>query len=79
MDLLNPYASSRPLKKEILIREFRYDNCYPVDTVTMADYDSAESGSPTRFQKMATAIDSVERDLFYYVCQWGVGSDVGAW
>ncbi|KAF7540953.1 hypothetical protein G7054_g896 [Neopestalotiopsis clavispora] len=57
----------------------KYDNCYPVDNVTMADYDSAESGSPARFQTMAAALDAVDRDINYFVCQWGVGQDVGAW
>ncbi|KAI0125582.1 glycoside hydrolase superfamily [Xylariales sp. AK1849] len=57
----------------------KYDNCYPVDNVTMADYNSAEAGSPTRFQAMASAIDAVDRDLHYFICQWGVGSDIGAW
>lgn len=45
----------------------------------MADYDSAESGSPARFQTMAAALDAVDRDINYFVCQWGVGEDVGAW
>ncbi|KAK6083040.1 alpha-galactosidase precursor [Seiridium cupressi] len=45
----------------------------------MADYDSAESGSPARFQTMAAALDAVDRDINYFVCQWGVGQDVGAW
>ncbi|KAI4593806.1 hypothetical protein KJ359_008847 [Pestalotiopsis sp. 9143b] len=57
----------------------KYDNCYPVNNVTMADYDSAESGSPARFQTMAAALDAVDRDINYFVCQWGVGEDVGAW
>jgi alpha-galactosidase len=45
----------------------------------MADYDSTEAGSPTRFQTMASALAAVDRDINYYVCQWGVGTDIGSW
>ncbi|KAI1855490.1 hypothetical protein JX266_000355 [Neoarthrinium moseri] len=57
----------------------KYDNCYPTDKVLMADYDSAEAASPARFQTMAAALDAVDRDINYFICQWGVGTNVGAW
>jgi alpha-galactosidase len=28
---------------------------------------------------MAKVLDSVDRDMQYFVCQWGIGTDVGAW
>lgn len=28
---------------------------------------------------MAAALDTIQRDIAYYVCQWGIGYDVGAW
>jgi hypothetical protein len=45
----------------------------------MVDYTGAEWISPTRFQVMAKALDAVERPIQYYVCQWGVGTDIGKW
>ena len=57
----------------------RYDNCYPINGSTMVDYESAEAVAPTRFQKMAGVLESLERDMAYFVCQWGVGVDVGEW
>jgi hypothetical protein len=45
----------------------------------MVDSSSAESQSPARFQHMAAELDSVDRDIHYYVCQWGIGTDVGLW
>jgi hypothetical protein len=45
----------------------------------MVDYTGAEWISPTRFQVMAQALDAVERPIQYYVCQWGVGTDIGKW
>ena len=45
----------------------------------MVDSSSAESQSPARFQRMATVLDSVDRDIQYFVCQWGIGTDVGSW
>ncbi|KAH8676173.1 glycoside hydrolase superfamily [Xylariales sp. PMI_506] len=57
----------------------KYDNCYPVNASVMVDYDSAIAVSPARFQTMAAAIDAVDRDMNYFICQWGVGTDVGSW
>jgi hypothetical protein len=45
----------------------------------MVDSSSAESQSPARFQHMATELDAVDRDIKYYVCQWGIGTDTGKW
>ncbi|KAI8931484.1 hypothetical protein NX059_011150 [Plenodomus lindquistii] len=45
----------------------------------MVDSSSAESQSPVRFQHMAAELEEVERDIQYYVCQWGIGTDVGEW
>jgi len=45
----------------------------------MVDSSSAESQSPARFQLMAAELDDVDRDIQYYICQWGIGQDVGAW
>jgi len=28
---------------------------------------------------MAAELDDVDRDIQYYICQWGIGQDVGAW
>lgn len=28
---------------------------------------------------MAAELDAVDRDIQYYVCQWGIGTDVGTW
>jgi hypothetical protein len=66
------------LYAQILIRS-RYDNCYATSNTTMVDSSSAESQSPARFQHMAAELDMVDRDLEYYVCQWGIGHDVGEW
>ncbi|KAH8594067.1 alpha-galactosidase precursor [Bisporella sp. PMI_857] len=57
----------------------KYDNCYAVSPDVMVDNQSEESISPTRFQTMANAIDAVERDFEYYVCQWGIGYNIGTW
>lgn len=57
----------------------RYDNCYSTSNTTMVDSSSAESQSPARFQHMAAELDAVDRDIQYYVCQWGIGTDVGDW
>ncbi|ORY57530.1 glycoside hydrolase superfamily [Pseudomassariella vexata] len=57
----------------------KYDNCYPVSNTTMVDYVSKESISPARFEKMAGVLDTIDRDMHYFVCQWGVGYDVGEW
>jgi hypothetical protein len=45
----------------------------------MVDYYGEEWISPTRFQVMANAVAAVDRPMEYYVCQWGVGTDVGQW
>jgi hypothetical protein len=57
----------------------RYDNCYSTSKTNMVDSSSAESQSPARFQHMAAELDAVDRDIQYYVCQWGIGQDVGTW
>jgi alpha-galactosidase len=45
----------------------------------MVDGSSKEAQSAARFQHMASVLDSVDRDIQYFVCQWGIGTDVGAW
>jgi hypothetical protein len=45
----------------------------------MVDSSSAESQSPVRFQHMASALDAVDRDIKYFICQWGIGTDTGDW
>jgi|SRR5690242_20433868 len=45
----------------------------------MVDSSSAESQSPARFQHMAAELDAVDRDIQYFVCQWGIGVDTGDW
>lgn len=57
----------------------RYDNCYATSNTTMVDSDSAEAKSPSRFQKMASSLANVDRDFQFFVCQWGIGEDVGDW
>ncbi|KAI0022446.1 glycoside hydrolase superfamily [Xylariomycetidae sp. FL0641] len=57
----------------------KYDNCYPVSPDNMVDYDSAGATSPERHQKMATELDSVDRDMAYFICQWGIGTNVEEW
>ncbi|KAL6710295.1 hypothetical protein ACN47E_009241 [Coniothyrium glycines] len=57
----------------------KYDNCYSTSDTTMVDSSSAESQSSARFQHMAAELDAVDRDIQYYVCQWGIGTDVGQW
>ncbi|KAH7070770.1 glycoside hydrolase superfamily [Paraphoma chrysanthemicola] len=57
----------------------KYDNCYSTSKTTMVDSSSTESQSPARFQHMATELEAVDRDIQYYVCQWGIGTDVGRW
>ena len=63
----------------ILLTMCRYDNCYSTSNTTMVDSSSAESQSPARFQHMAAELEAVDRDIKYYVCQWGIGTDVGEW
>ncbi|KAH6632928.1 glycoside hydrolase superfamily [Boeremia exigua] len=57
----------------------KYDNCYSTSNTTMVDSSSAESQSPARFQHMAAELEAVDRDIQYFVCQWGIGVDTGAW
>ncbi|RAR02868.1 carbohydrate-binding module family 35 protein [Stemphylium lycopersici] len=57
----------------------KYDNCYSTSNTTMVDSSSAEAQSPARFQHMAAELDAVDRDIQYFVCQWGIGTDVGEW
>lgn len=45
----------------------------------MVDSSSAESQSPARFEHMAAELDAVNRDIQYFVCQWGIGVDTGEW
>ncbi|KAF2702946.1 carbohydrate-binding module family 35 protein [Pleomassaria siparia CBS 279.74] len=57
----------------------KYDNCYATSSTTMVDSDSAESQSPGRFETMATSLDNLDRDMHYFICQWGIGQNVGSW
>lgn len=62
-----------------MLRQNRYDNCYATSNTTMVDSDSDEAKSSARFEKMAASLDAVDRDIAYYICQWGIGTDVGEW
>ncbi|KAI0119863.1 carbohydrate-binding module family 35 protein [Daldinia grandis] len=57
----------------------KYDNCYSSSKDKMADYVSPESTSPERHKKMAALLDDVDRDIAYFICQWGIGEDLGEW
>ncbi|KAF2446102.1 carbohydrate-binding module family 35 protein [Karstenula rhodostoma CBS 690.94] len=57
----------------------KYDNCYATSKTTMVDSDSAEAKSPARFQKMETSLEAVDRPFQYFICQWGIGENVGEW
>ncbi|CAG9940255.1 unnamed protein product [Clonostachys rosea f. rosea IK726] len=57
----------------------KYDNCYSTSRDVMVDVDSDESKSPARFIKMAAALDETDRDIKYFLCQWGIGEDVPQW
>ncbi|KAL7625540.1 hypothetical protein AAE478_004760 [Parahypoxylon ruwenzoriense] len=57
----------------------KYDNCYSSSRDTMADYVSPASTSPERHKKMASVLDGVDRDIAYFICQWGIGEDLGEW
>ncbi|KAJ4252399.1 hypothetical protein NW762_010997 [Fusarium torreyae] len=57
----------------------KYDNCYATSKTEMVDADSAEAKSPDRFVKMAAAINETNRDIQYFLCQWGIGEDVPQW
>jgi hypothetical protein len=45
----------------------------------MVDSTSAEAQSPNRFIKMAEALNQTDRDIEYYLCQWGIGTNVPDW
>ena len=45
----------------------------------MVDSESEESQSPARFQVMAKFLEDVDRDIAYYICQWGIGENVPEW
>jgi len=45
----------------------------------MVDNAAPEFASPSRFQKMANALETVDRDIRYSICQWGLGTNVGDW
>ncbi len=76
-----PQANLFLIKSVLLIRRClpRYDNCFANSTTLMVDYYGDEWISPTRFEVMANAVAAVDRPMEYYVCQWGVGTDVGQW
>ncbi|XDG01476.1 hypothetical protein ABKA04_001091 [Annulohypoxylon sp. FPYF3050] len=57
----------------------KYDNCFASSKTVAADYTSAVSTSPARHEKMAAILDEVDRDIAYFICQWGVGQDLGEW
>ncbi|KAI2464131.1 carbohydrate-binding module family 35 protein [Annulohypoxylon bovei var. microspora] len=57
----------------------KYDNCYSSSTTVEADYSSPASTSPARHEKMAAVLEDVDRDIAYFICQWGVGQDLGEW
>ncbi|KAF1850408.1 carbohydrate-binding module family 35 protein [Cucurbitaria berberidis CBS 394.84] len=57
----------------------KYDNCYATSKTTMVDSSSAEAQSPARFQHMAAELEAVNRDIQYFLCQWGIGTNVGKW
>ncbi|KAI1041053.1 hypothetical protein LB505_005843 [Fusarium chuoi] len=54
----------------------KYDNCYATSKTNMVDATSTEAKSPNRFIKMAAAINETDRDIKYFLCQWGIGEDV---
>ncbi|KAI1413549.1 carbohydrate-binding module family 35 protein [Hypoxylon sp. FL1857] len=57
----------------------KYDNCYSSSKTVMADYVSPASTSPERHEKMASVLKGVDRDIAYFICQWGIGEDLGEW
>ncbi|KAK1982726.1 alpha-galactosidase [Colletotrichum cereale] len=57
----------------------KYDNCYAVEPDIMVDYRHPEAISPDRFEIMAEALNTTDRDILYQVCQWGTGYDLGIW
>ena len=57
----------------------RYDNCYATSTDEMVDSESEEAQSPARFETMAGFLEAVDRDIAYFICQWGIGENVPDW
>ncbi|KAH7018501.1 glycoside hydrolase superfamily [Microdochium trichocladiopsis] len=57
----------------------KYDNCYSTSRTVMVDSSSAESQSPRRFQVMADELAKTDRDIQYFLCQWGIGQNVPEW
>jgi hypothetical protein len=57
----------------------KYDNCYATSDTEMVDADSAESQSPSRFIHMGEALNATDRDIQYFLCQWGIGENVPSW
>ncbi|KAH7308510.1 glycoside hydrolase superfamily [Stachybotrys elegans] len=57
----------------------KYDNCYSTSTTQMVDSSSAESQSPERFIVMGDALNETDRDIQYFLCQWGIGRNVPEW
>ncbi|KAF4978219.1 hypothetical protein FZEAL_5380 [Fusarium zealandicum] len=57
----------------------KYDNCYPTSKTQMVDFESKEAQSPDRFIKMADALNKNDRDIKYFLCQWGIGENVPDW
>ncbi|KAI0485196.1 glycoside hydrolase superfamily [Xylariaceae sp. FL0804] len=57
----------------------KYDNCYADDATTEVDYTSAISTSPARHAKMAAELNATDRDMAFFICQWGVGTDIEEW
>lgn len=45
----------------------------------MVDSSSEEAQSPERFRKMAESLDAADRDIAYFICQWGIGVNVPEW
>ncbi|KAL7272741.1 hypothetical protein RUND412_004441 [Rhizina undulata] len=56
----------------------KYDNCW-ADGKTNVNYYPDEADPSTRFRAMADALDTVERDIVYGICQWGIGNDLAEW
>ncbi|KAM0425897.1 hypothetical protein ACHAPT_008835 [Fusarium lateritium] len=57
----------------------KYDNCYSTSKTQMVDVDSEEARSPVRFIKMGAALNDTDRDIKYFLCQWGIGENVPDW
>ncbi|KAG9252822.1 glycoside hydrolase superfamily [Emericellopsis atlantica] len=57
----------------------KYDNCYSTSPTEMVDVTSPESQSPDRFITMEKALNQTDRDMQYFLCQWGIGQNVPDW